>query len=861
MSAHRNPLRIFRHGRASRLALAAALVVMASATILHNRVHQTHRDNLDSLVETYASVFAARLEERVQTRLELAEILRLEWRDGANPGPEEFDMAASALLGHFDDIQAINWVDDRGIITQVVPYERNVAALGLRILDLEVPARTLRAAEQELAMRVTPPIELAQGGTGFVGYRPVTQAGAVIGYINIVFRAAPIIDQAMGDRGAGAFLVTVMDGDKPLYLPAVPAPGDSHVARAELDVAGRDWTILVAPTPLTVLANEQVLDDLILVVGLALAAATGFLVRELVRSQEQLADREERFALAMQGASDGLFDFNPSTGRAYYSPRWFEMLGYRPGEFPAGVQTFRDLLHPEDAPHVLMEPDDIDRTYDDVIEMEFRLRHKDGSWVTILSRAFIVRKAGKVERVVGTHVDITELRRQQQELERLASTDDLTGLYNRHRLHERISGLTRNLEPGERLAILHVDLDKFKAVNDTTGHEAGDHVLRETAQRLLAQTPAAAVLARVGGDEFLMAVRTRLADPEILGLATAIIDALSQPVIYLGRPCHVGASIGISILRGGEALDQATADADIGLNEAKKRGRGRAVQFEPWMRDAAVQTAQISAEIQEGLERGEFESFFQPQIDLRTDAIVGFEALLRWHHPRRGLLGAADFIAYAEMGHMVEAIDDIVFGAACDILPRLTDLGLSEASVSVNMSTAQLSRPELVGRLVERITERGLPPHRIHIEILESTLLGERSANVIGNVRRLAQAGFKLELDDFGTGHAAIASLRNFPVARIKIDKSLVTGIAADTELQAITGAIIKLGHKLDVEVLAEGIESAPDFDHLKDEGCEIGQGYHFARPMAVAELTRWIEDRTGRSSSVIQFPRASGRP
>ena len=838
---------------ASKLALAAAILVLTASIVLYNRVQSSQNAGVQTMVDTYSRVFTARLEERIRTRLALVEMLRSRLEADAPPDIEKFRSRAESYFEYFRDIQAINWVEPDGTISAVVPLEANRAALGLQVNGLEVPGRTLRAASEAGALRVTPPLVLTQGGHGFVGYSPVMRGGELAGFVNIAFQSEPLIDNTIGAHAAESFLVRITDTGLPLYGAEFPAAVEPYVQTSALSVAGRRWTIAVAPTPALLLEGQSLLDELILALGVALSISTGFLAGALNRSQDRLRDREERFALAMRGASDGLFDWNAQTRHAYFSPRWFQMLGYEPGELPMEFNTFLRLLHPADAARISMDPEEIGRTSGEISENEFRMRHKNGSWVNILSRAHIVRRGGKVVRLVGTHVDITELRRQQRDLERAAMTDELTGLQNRHRLHERLRALAEALEPGERLAILHIDLDTFKSVNDTSGHEAGDRVLSETARRLTARIPQNAVLARVGGDEFLLVMATRASNERIHALATDLIESVSQPILYAGLRSRVGASIGVSFHGPGASLDQVIADADIALNSAKGLGRGRCVFFEPWMRDAAMHTAVVSDEIREGLGRGEFESFYQPQVELGTGRILGFEALLRWNHPTRGVLGAAEFVPYAEKAHIVERIDDEVFRSACALIPVLTELGLPEASVSVNMSTAQLSGPELVGRLIRRTTEAGVAPDRLHIEILESTLLSERTANVVENVHSLAAAGFKLELDDFGTGHTAIASLRNFPVYRIKIDKSLIRHISSDDQLQAITGAIIDLGRKLRVEVLAEGIETEAELRFLERYGCDSGQGFHIAEPMPVATLRDWIADWQARQ--------ARGRP
>ncbi|MDJ0824579.1 MAG: EAL domain-containing protein [Rhodobacter sp.] len=469
-------------------------------------------------------------------------------------------------------------------------------------------------------------------------------------------------------------------------------------------------------------------------------------------------------------------------------------------------------------------------------ELEYELA--DGTWIRSYNQ--FTSDGGQV----GFRVDITELKMQQEELRLAALTDDLTGLRNRRALSTRLEDIANELADGERLAFLHIDLDKFKSINDTLGHDAGDHVLRQTAQKLISGGESFEVAARVGGDEFLLAKKTCDDDQAVIRLGAALVRTICKPVPYRGKLCHVGASVGIAFVTPDRtaSIEEIIGDADIALNAAKSAGRSTCRIFTQDMRAVAVQSAVVSAQIQEGLTRHEFQPFLQPQVDIQTLRIIGFEALARWHHPARGVLSATKFIQVAQDSRLIEEIDNQIFAEVCQTISRLHELGMPDPRVSVNVSTAQLSDPMLVDRLIWTADAAEINPACIGIEILESTMLDDRSAHVIENIHRLADEGFPIELDDFGTGHAAIANLRRFPVERIKIDRSFVSGIDQDAELQLITGAIVGLARKLGLRVLAEGIETQAELDFLEEVRCTCAQGFLFARPMAFDDLLSWIE-------------------
>ncbi|WP_158263591.1 bifunctional diguanylate cyclase/phosphodiesterase [Aliiruegeria haliotis] len=831
----------------------AAFLVMAVSLVIGNMIRAAQVDRVASVVQTFSGVFVAKMEVQLQARFFIAELARQHWQRAGDHS--DFATLSTALTRQFEDLQALNWVSREGVIELVSPMDGNHAALGLDLTRLDVPAWALRRADETDRLQITSPITLAQGGRGIAAYAPVRSDNELSGFINLAFRVDPLIESVLGEDAANTFNIAILDDSDPLFITDVDAATSRFAVVTPLNVGGRTWTISITPTATEIAKAQSNLDELVLLIGMALSISVALILNEAAENRETLERSEERFALAMKGASDGLFDIDYHSTKVFFSPRWFQMLGYAPNALPSRLSTFAELLHPDDMARVLKTPDELYRLPGDVVEEEFRLRHKDGHWVVILSRASILRRAGKVGRVVGTHVDISELRHQQSELERAAWTDDLTGLRNRRELTAALSDLSRSGLGDGRLALFHVDLDRFKAVNDANGHDAGDHVLRQTADRLSAHTFFFDIVARVGGDEFLLAKRTDAENAHVYEMATRIVEAISQPIVYGEQQLLVGASVGIAFVETDDTdkIDEATANADIALCTSKSLGRGRCVFFEPGMRAAAVRAVELASEIRDGLEGDEFKPFFQPQIDTRTREIIGFEALARWYHPKRGILSAADFVSFAERAFLLEAIDDQVFQHACRAVSDISAAGAAEATISVNVSTARLSNAKLVDKLIETSRQAGVDPDRIRIEILETTLLSERTTHITRNIFDLADAGFKLELDDFGTGHTAIASLRNFPVSRIKIDKSLISGVQGDPMLQAISSAVIDLGSKLGIEVLAEGVQTDAELAFLETLGCSQVQGFLIAPPLSMDELPAWIDKWYGQSCLLTQ--------
>ncbi len=464
----------------------------------------------------------------------------------------------------------------------------------------------------------------------------------------------------------------------------------------------------------------------------------------------------------------------------------------------------------------------------------------DGRWLRIVERP--TDDGGRV----GLRVDITALKDQQARLSKMLLTDDLTGLRNRHQLAAEISGLVDGLNPRERVAVLHVDLDRFKVVNDVFGHDAGDFVLCTCADIMAGGPVPPRIAARVGGDEFISVLVTQKSKNEVLRYARQISKRIAEPIGFDGHQCNVGASIGIAFVEdpGEKAASEALTAADIALHQAKRGVARGVVTFEPAMRTATVRNSEVAQKMQIGIQRGEFLPHFQPQVNARSGGVMGFEALIRWIPHDGKPVPAGEFLDVAQNAGLTEMLDDIVMDQSCQAVRFMLDWGLKSPCVSLNMSMLQVSDSNLVDRLEFFMKKHGIKHRHLRIELLESTLLDERAAHIIENVHSMIKAGFRVELDDFGTGHAAIATLRKFSVSQIKIDRSLVRHIDQDDELQTITCAIVDLAKNLGISVLAEGVETQAEQDMLLSFDCDTAQGYLHAKPMPLPELRQYLADR-----------------
>jgi len=456
---------------------------------------------------------------------------------------------------------------------------------------------------------------------------------------------------------------------------------------------------------------------------------------------------------------------------------------------------------------------------------------------------------------VATHEDITEQRQSEVRIEYMAHHDALTDLANRVLLNDRLEYVLGRVQHGEMVAVHHLDLDQFKAVNDTFGHPCGDKLLRIVAERLRSLVGEADTIARMGGDEFVI-VQATIADPaEATALAQGVIDALTEPYDIDGQQAVIGVSIGISVGPGdGSNPDKLLRNADLALYRAKSDGRGTFRFFEPVM-DLQMQTRRImEQDLRKALPAGEFELHYQPVVNLASNEISGFEALIRWNHPSKGMISPADFIPLAEEIGFIVPMGEWVIRQACATAAQWPD----NLHVAVNISAIQFRSPGLMQVIVSALAASGLAPTRLEIEITESVLLHNKEAT-LAVLHQLRALGIRIAMDDFGTGYSSLTYLQSFPFDKIKIDRSFVKNITEDSSSLTIVRAVAALANGMGMTATAEGVETAEQLHSIASEGCTEMQGFLFSPPRRVEELAPMFQPRAGRKpAQTIATPGSS---
>jgi diguanylate cyclase (GGDEF)-like protein/PAS domain S-box-containing protein len=528
-----------------------------------------------------------------------------------------------------------------------------------------------------------------------------------------------------------------------------------------------------------------------------------------------------------------------ASSNVYTSPRIETMLGYTPEEWAANPSLFLELLHEDDRERVLAAHERTHAT-GELLHADYRLHTRDGRVVWVHDEAHLINDPQTGEPVLqGYLLDITDRREAEEQLRHQAFHDPLTGLANRALFTDRVQHALV-VRAGDA-AVLFLDLDDFKAVNDGLGHLAGDELLKAVGERLRASLSPTHTVARMGGDEFAILVEQSDAAAAALDAAERITAALQAPFEVDGREVFVTASIGIAV--GGDA-DELLRCSDVAMYGAKTGGKAQHVVYTPPMDDDVVGRLELVADLRRALGDGELAVHYQPTVELESGRIVGVEALVRWQHPTRGLLQPADFIAVAEETGQIVEIGRWVLDEACRQAARWRSELAYDLGVGVNVSTRQIRRPGLIEDVRAALRTSGLAPHALTLEITESAL-ARRREEMTAILEEATALGVLLALDDFGTGYSSLSLLRDLPVQTLKIDRSFVQTIDAGPGSSAFVQAIVDLAQALRLTAVAEGVERPIQVTALRRIGCAYGQGFHFARPMAPLALEHLL--RTGR--------------
>jgi len=881
--------------------MIALVLILATWVFAEHQSRVVAEQNMRAQVLDKVSVIRAKLEGSINANIQLVRGLVSVIKSEPDLDQARFEHLAKGLIRGDNQLRNIALAPDL-VVNMVYPLAGNRAALGLDYREAGPQRDPALRVRDTGRLILAGPVDLVQGGTGFVGRFPIF-----------------VPDEDGEDRFWG-LAAAVIDADK-LYwqtglwssdlkialLGRDGRPDSNHVSFGDPAILDADpvivdvtlpegtWRLAAAPRGgwKHDAASIWALRIIIAVAGAILILPIWFagrLMGERQANLQALARREEdmrllsqRLELALTASEIGIWELDLLTSELIWDDRMHELYDVEPGT-ARHVDTWRERLHPDDLGGAVEE---LRRSIEESgrYETEFRIITRSGEVRWIRAIATIQTDADGLRRLVGVNwnvsrdhaltEDITRakelaearsraLEQAKERIEFNALHDSLTGLPNRRYLDRVLLGTAEpvlsHLPGGEgpdpasagetRLALLHVDLDRFKQINDTLGHAAGDAMLVHAAGILRAEADSDMFVARVGGDEFVVFCTGR-DEAALAALAGRIVEAMRRPVVFEGHECRFGVSIGIAhgarCVGGDESVGKRLlVNADIALYRAKKRGRDRFEFFTEALQAEIVETKKLADDILRGLESHEFEAFYQPQFDARSRDIVGVEALVRWRHPRLGLLTPERFMRVAEELNVVSAIDRLVLEQGLRDHAAWRAAGLTIPTLSVNVSARRLHDEELIAQLRSMNIEPGI----VAFELVESIFLDEEDEVAMANIDAIKQLGIDVEIDDFGTGYASIVSLMKLQPARLKIDRQFIAPIMESSRQRRLVRSIIDIGQSLGIGIVAEGVESMDHATALERMGCDILQGYAFARPMSAQTLETFVRGQQWKSAS-----------
>jgi diguanylate cyclase (GGDEF)-like protein len=843
-----------------------AVMIGVVRTDLEERRQYLNSQRLEA-AEQLAKV-ASSLESNIHGNVNL--IYGLVAAVAANPSinQPQFSALSERVLGVPSQLRNLAAAPDL-VIRYVYPEAVNSKTLGT---DYRATPQigAVMTAVQRRSLVITGPVNLVQGGTGLIARYPVFSLanGRFWGIISAVID----LDRLYTDSN-----VNTPRQPMEIAISQRPIPAQEDIFLGDLNVFSKDpvksrielgydtWYLAAIPKGGWQISPPGIFAFRIstLLIAFCIVAPliwAGILMKQRHRNIVTLQQREDeletlsqRLALALDASEIGVWEYEPSTDTLIWDRRMRELYS-APQDKPAlNYNDWRSAVHPDDLP--ITEKLLLHSVSEEIPHiMQFRTVSPSGEIRHIRAHGAVYRTSTGVQRVVGANWDVTEdvvlqtelrdartrteeqndqLRAARRTLEHQSLHDALTGLPNRRFLDQFMEAAT-SVDNTNRLVFIHFDLDRFKEVNDTLGHAAGDEVLRQATARVLNLIGHDEFACRIGGDEFVVVTSGPAPEGRARELAQSITRALAKPILIDGHECHIGCSAGIaSQTSKAENPRQLLINADVALYEAKKRGRNRVEEFSEDLLLAAIRIKRTSDEFLNAIENDQIIPYFQPQFDAQTLAIVGVEALARWQHPTRGLLAPDQFLGIAESLHRAADIDAIILDKALFQATRWRALGLVVPHLSVNISAQRLKDE----RLLKRISELSFTPGSLSFELLESISFDGQDQGLREVINQIKALGIDIEIDDFGTGHASIVSLLELGPKRLKIDRQLIAPLKVSGSQRRLVASIIEIGQSQGIEIVAEGVETQTHVEILQSLGCQILQGYAFAKPMSANDF------------------------
>lgn len=567
---------------------------------------------------------------------------------------------------------------------------------------------------------------------------------------------------------------------------------------------------------------------------------------ELQEKEELLRKSEERYQLALLASKDGIYDWDIKNNTVFYSKTWKRIIGYEESELPDTYEVLENLIHPEERKAVLNVRNKYLNREIDKYNIEYRFRKKDGSYIWIQDSALAMwDNEGNPLRIIGTYTDIDGRKKREKIIFNMAYYDSLTGLPNRRyfeKILKNILAFNENSYKANKGIVLFLDLDNFKNINDTLGHDVGDKLLKIIANKLKEVLRKEDIISRFGGDEFLILQPNINTYEEAVESVNRIIDIFKDLWILGEHKLYITPSIGITVYPDdGEDVNIILRNADTAAYDAKFSGKNGYKFFKKSMFDQVLRKTEVEKALREAVKNNEFDLYYQPQVEVSTGRIVSLEALMRWKNPELGFVSPVEFIPIAEETGLIVDIGEWVIRAACKQNKEWKNKGYCYDTIAVNVSSLQLRQRGFVELVKNILKEIGLKPEFLELEITESVLMEslEKSVEILNELRKI---GVKTALDDFGTGYSSLNYLMKIPIDTLKIDKTFIDNVSTNYSQKSIIEGIIIIAHEMALDVVAEGVEVQEQLKILADKKCDKIQGYLFSKPYEAKDIEKILQ-------------------
>lgn len=694
------------------------------------------------------------------------------------------------------------------------------------------------------------------------GHTHAESSATLIGWVFLQFDVAASLQQTLNRLEHGQFLFQVQDeatSQGLLYATPMTVPDTRHASRWSqhdtLQVYGNRWHLQARTTT----AFDDAIDysdaNRVGLIGMSLSLLLAMLLTALVMRQRNeqaleafnvaLNQSEQRWKFALESTGDGIWDWNVPAASINFSEGWRQMLGYAADELGDRPESWHQRIFAEDYPAFRRMLQQVLAGERNQYALEYRMLCKDGSWKWVYDRGtvFGYDSKGKPVRIVGTLADISKIKQSEDAIWQYANMDMLTNLPNRRMFYNRLDQELRLAKRrAHKLVVLFLDLDRFKEVNDTLGHDQGDVLLQEAAQRLVSCVTESDMVSRLGGDEFVLMLPDASME-QVESVARQILDKLAAPFRLDQNQVYVSASLGIAISPDdADNKEDLMKRVDQAMYASKQKGGNCFTYFTPLMQAFAERRMQLSNDMRKAIQQQQFFIEYQPVIDLKSHAVIKAEALIRWQHPQLGVVPPVDFIGIAEDNLQIIPIGQWVFRTAVEQCRLWRKHLHPDFQVAVNKSPVQFTTEQRDHQdWLTHMLQHGLQGGMVVVEITERLLL-DADAQVRERLAQYRNAGVQLALDDFGTGYSALSYLKKFPIDYVKIDRAFVRELGASAEDEALCKAIIVMAHSLGMQVIAEGIESQQQLDMLRKMGCDHGQGFYFSPPKPPQAFEAWCQ-------------------